>query len=149
MKVIDILNKRANNEELPQKIKYYGDTYILNVYTDEIERIYVLEEDNDIGWFSREYFTLHSEVEVIEENPIEKLRKDLEELKKEFNTLKTDVYVHIHDILSHNGSPITLKTGIDNVDSSLKFGDTIMVKNDNGIGFVYDDKGVTLSKDKI
>jgi hypothetical protein len=109
MKVIDILNKRANGEEIPKKIKYADDIYILYNYTDAIERLYVWENDNDIGWFEREYFTLHSGVEVIEddEDEIKKLRKEIEELNKKLDE-------HIKDLFSHNGAPLTLTTGIDN-----------------------------------
>ena len=139
MKVIDILNKRANNEEIPLKIKHTGDIYVMNNnnFTESIERLYVWEEDNDISWLDREYFTLNTEVEVIEDNEddedeIKKLRKEMEELKKEFDILKTDAYVHINDILSHNGSPITLKTGIE---------------NENHTVFIYDDKGLKIRED--
>lgn len=139
MKVIDILNKRANNEEIPKKIKYYGDIYILNVYTDEIERMYVLEEDNDIGWFSREYFTLHSEVEVIEEDPIEKLRKEVEELNKKLDE-------HIKDLFSHNGAPFTIRADIE--DKPIKFGDYITIKNDDETSWVFDKEGISIRDDK-
>ena len=40
MKVIDLLNKMANGEELPKKIKVYGDIFILdegnNIYENEL-----------------------------------------------------------------------------------------------------------------
>lgn len=111
MQVIDILNKRANNEAIPLKIKIADDIYVMNNFTESIERIYVWVENNDTGWFDREYLSLHDEVEIVEEDEedtIEKLRKDLEELKKEFDILKTDVYVHINDILRYNGAPITI-----------------------------------------
>lgn len=126
MKVIDILNKRANGEEIPKKIKYADVIYVLNVYTDAIERLYVWENDNDIGWFEREYFTLHSEVEVIEddEDEIKKLRKEIEELN-------TKLDEHIKDLFSHNGSSVTIKAIDANKISS---------------SYIYDTKGVMIGK---
>jgi len=190
MKVIDILNKRYNNEEVPKKIKYADDIYVLNNYTDEIERMYVWDENNDTGWLNREYLTLNTEVEVIEDKPeeeeikelppleyikmssdnktmsygseavfytldskflgaiINRVIREVEDLKHRLEVTDKELEDYKKDLFSHNGSSIKLKT-INDVDSSLKFGDTIMVKNDNGIGFIYDNKGVTLSKDKI
>jgi hypothetical protein len=139
MKVIDILNKRANNEEIPKKIKYADDIYVLYNYTDAIERLYVWENDSDIGWFEREYFTVHSEVEVIEEDPIEKLRKDVEELNKKLDE-------HVKDLFSHNGAPLTISTGIE--DKPMKFGDYLTIKHDNGTSFVFDKEGVSIREDR-
>lgn len=69
MKVIDILNKRANGEEIPKKIKIAGHIYVMNKFTNAIERIYVLEKYNDESWLNNEYLTLHTEVAVIEDKP--------------------------------------------------------------------------------
>lgn len=72
MKVIDLLNKKANGEEMPKKIKYNGDIYEFkrndyerttpdfNVYTLLYDMEYIIK--------------LNDEVEIIEENKeIEKL----------------------------------------------------------------------------
>lgn len=139
MKVIDILNKRANNEEIPKKIKYADDIFICNFYTDDIGRLYAWEENSDVNWLDREYFTLHSEVEVIEEDPIKKLRKEIEELNKKLDE-------HIKDLFSHNGAPLTISTGIE--DKPIKFGDYIAIKNDNETSWVFDKEGVSIREDK-
>ena len=87
MKVIDILNKRANNEEIPLKIKIAGDIYVMNKFTENlisavtIERIYVWEENNDDSWFDRERLTLNTEVEIVEEEPEKEKIKELPPLE--------------------------------------------------------------------
>lgn len=81
MKVIDLLNKIANNEEVPKEIKidgvpyhvgwsdYMGDEPITNYYNHGIFG----------SWFSNNNLKLDTEIEIIKEKPkkIEKL--DIEE----------------------------------------------------------------------
>ena len=71
MKVIDLLNKIANGEEVPKKIKYEGDTYILcDNYCYFCEETNLILSDN----LYAEHSKLNEEVEIIEENKgIEKL----------------------------------------------------------------------------
>ena len=71
MKVIDLLNKIANNEEVPKKIKYLG---IIHEYC-EINKFYYTEDGSSLY---REMFTegncLDDEIEIIEED------KEIEEI---------------------------------------------------------------------
>ncbi len=68
MKVIDILNKIANGEKVPNKIKVLGYTFI---YTGEKspQKFYKLENQNN--YLLRDFvYTLDTEVEIIEEKKI-------------------------------------------------------------------------------
>lgn len=71
IKIIDLLNKIANNEEVPKKIKYGKDTYI------HIDNYCYYCEDTNLILSDRifaEYSKLNDEVEIIEEpNKIEKI----------------------------------------------------------------------------
>ena len=71
MKIIDLLNKIANGEEVPKKIKYEKDTYI------HIDNYCYYCEDTNLILSDRifaEYSKLNDEVEIIEEpKKIEKL----------------------------------------------------------------------------
>ena len=62
MKIIDLLNKIANGEEVPKKIRIGLETYKFcngcGVYEDECERDLVIR-----------YNMLNDEVEIIEEEP--------------------------------------------------------------------------------
>lgn len=68
MKIIDLLNKIANGEEVPKKIKY--NTFELKrTMSNNLLRIYIDEE----SMFFPEYYsglTLNDEVEIIEEKKI-------------------------------------------------------------------------------
>lgn len=72
IKIIDLLNKIANNEEVPKKIKYGKDTYI------HIDNYCYYCEDTNLILSDRifaEYSKLNDEVEIIEEpKKIEKLK---------------------------------------------------------------------------
>ncbi len=65
MKVIDLLNKIANGEEVPKKIKYKDDIYI---HVDN--HCYVCEETYEIlsNNIYAEHNSLNDEVEIIEED---------------------------------------------------------------------------------
>lgn len=69
MKIIDLLNKIANGEEVPKKIKYNG-----KIYNWEDSEYF----DSDYGYLFDRYnvsVILNSEVEIVEENKIpEKLK---------------------------------------------------------------------------
>ena len=71
IKVIDLLNKIANGEEVPKKIKIYGSILRLNENKDNY-----LYEDSD-EYYGDEFihwFKLNDEVEIIEEDKkIEKM----------------------------------------------------------------------------
>ena len=70
MKIIDIFNKIANGEELPKKFKYGEATFELEgngvSYTDQ-------DGDNLTRYICYDYSNLNDEVEIINENKIEKL----------------------------------------------------------------------------
>ena len=64
MKIIDLLNKIANGEEVPKKIKYKGSIY--TYLEQEGNKIYQYEDYNavlDIQCFEK----LNDEIEIIEE----------------------------------------------------------------------------------
>ncbi len=80
MKIIDLLNKIANNEELPKKIKYDGYEWI---FCKEFKD-YKKEYDEYTDWLFEEYDLINSlndEIEIIEDTkedkPIEKITIDL------------------------------------------------------------------------
>ena len=73
IKVIDLLNKIANNEEVPEKIMFDEWLYIYN----EREKTYYDEEDRTL-WQSYNFKILTDEAEIIEEpKKIEKLNDKL------------------------------------------------------------------------
>ena len=70
MKVIDLLNKIANGEEVPEKIKYYGCIYELKDRNYE----YYNYKDNEGNYLEDEWFLtniLNDELEIIEDTPKE------------------------------------------------------------------------------
>lgn len=74
MKIIDLLNKIANGEETPNKIKF--DNTIWNKRCGEINVYYEDDTDSDlfIYVFRRNLtFTLNDEIEIIEDNKIENI----------------------------------------------------------------------------
>ena len=68
MKIIDLLNKIANGEEVPKKIKYHDAIFTLREEKDDYINAYT--------WFTNEigFNNLNDEVEIIKENKkIEKI----------------------------------------------------------------------------
>lgn len=81
MKIIDLLNKIANGEEVPKKIKvnkilfeYQGDDYL---YKDKDEKEYWLFSTGYTDKFKWLDSALNTEVEIIEENKIPKKLTDI------------------------------------------------------------------------
>ena len=75
MKVIDLLNKIANGEEVPKKIRYNNVIFTYYENADEIRKLYIYEKHN-IFWFDRDFFNLDTEIEIIEEDKeIDKINK--------------------------------------------------------------------------
>ena len=73
MKVIDLLNKIANGEELPKKIKVYSEwykedvIYFLSNTNFSWQDYYMLENDNtDPTLFENNSIGLNDEVEIID-----------------------------------------------------------------------------------
>ena len=97
MKIIDLLNKIANGEEVPKKIKYKGHIYqyqykdikevnIINYYHSEETHHHLI----DGGWHD---IRLNDEVEILEEKKIpEKLN-----------------YIHPNILSSYNESELLLR----------------------------------------
>ena len=84
MKVIDLLNKIANGEEVPKKIRF--DNMLWYKINGEKYTYYVNENDNDLFVYifrKNLTFNLNDEVEIIEEDKkIKKLDLDKEESLK-------------------------------------------------------------------
>lgn len=71
MKVIDLLNKIANNEEVPKKIKYKNKIYFRTwsdyMGDEPIDEYYYDSEEN--SWNEELSLKLDDEIEIIEEKP--------------------------------------------------------------------------------
>lgn len=68
MKVIDVLNKMANGEEIPKSIQYDGEQY---VYDEKCkDYTYVSEYNNDVWLFCKYDVTkiLNDEIQIIDES---------------------------------------------------------------------------------
>ena len=78
MKVIDLLNKIANNEEVPKKIKYSGKEY---AYDIEHNDYVTTKRPHDVISLSLTWSYQYSdEIEIIEEKP-----KKIEEIKNRYD----------------------------------------------------------------
>ena len=75
MKVIDLLNKIANGEEVPKKIIYDGDIWEYDKLSNDYE---MFDESGDLYLFQEELYVtraLNDEIEIIEEDKkIEKIK---------------------------------------------------------------------------
>ena len=80
IKIIDLLNKIANNEEVPEKIMFDEWLYIYN----EREKTYYDKEDRTL-WQSYNFKILTDEVEIIEEpKKIEKIKSNGDEFYSDY-----------------------------------------------------------------
>ena len=111
MKVIDLLNKIANGEEVPKRIRYKGDCwYIKQNYTNTLPYYSNgYNKDNLFTGEEEEYFSqsLNDEIEIIEEDKkIEKLSiltfSDLLDMPKEelVDVIKEQRF-KINEIINH------------------------------------------------
>ena len=93
MKIIDLLNKIANGEETPKKIKYENDIYIL---TDNY--CYYCDETNLIlsDRLYAEQSRLNDEVEILEEENKIPEKLDIRQEKNIKNNWKWKVYGKEH-----------------------------------------------------
>ena len=64
MKIIDLLNKIANGEEVPKKIKYYGDIFQFIGYNSASKNYY---SEHDDLFEVLDGSVLNEEIEIIEE----------------------------------------------------------------------------------
>ena len=74
MKIIELLNKIANGEELPKRIMYDRFNYIFDDNCDNYVRID--DEDTSLNWNFIALNRLDSEVEILDNNTFENLTKD-------------------------------------------------------------------------
>ena len=69
MKVIDLFQRIANGEEVPNKITIRGDTLVYNKgYSLYLQDYYYMEDEENATWKIWAY-DLNDEVEIIEEEP--------------------------------------------------------------------------------
>lgn len=94
MKVIDLLNKIANDEETPEKIKYNNIVYHRqwNDYMGDepIDEYYI--DDNNFSWMTEMDLKLDSEIEIIEEP------KKIEKLENWYSVGFNDEYIKAENI---------------------------------------------------
>ena len=106
IKLIDLLNKIANDEEVPEKIMYDRCLYTC----DKITRTYYDEENNTL-WESYNFRILTDEVEIIEEpKKIEKLEpvrgSDLADLTSKNVALKNNSLIELCKTLKNMNNKI-------------------------------------------
>ena len=101
IKIIDLLNKIANDEEVPEKIKYKDNVYYLGKNIVDLHT-YQTEGSNTTRKLSliidNEYLNLNDYVEIIEEpKKIEKIKSNGDEFYSDYidtwiSKNKTDAY---------------------------------------------------------
>ena len=101
IKIIDLLNKIANDEEVPEKIKYKDNVYYLGKNIVDLHA-YQTEGSNTTRKLSliidNEYLNLNDYVEIIEEpKKIEKIKSNGDEFYSDYidtwiSKNKTDAY---------------------------------------------------------
>ena len=77
IKVIELLNKIANGEDIPTKIKCKGKDFYFNKYEKSIDYLYRVDKNGN-GWLVVQDIALTDEVEILEDNT-----EEIEELEKE------------------------------------------------------------------
>ena len=81
IKVIDLLNKIANGEEVPKEIKYDTMNYVFRHY--DYKEVHGELIDEQSSWLEKiDFYKLDDEVEIIEDKKIKKLDLDKEESLK-------------------------------------------------------------------
>lgn len=73
MRIIDLMNKVVNGEEVPEKVKYDGDEYTYNSACFDFlskKEFYLFQQVAE--YYNSKYF-LEKEIEIIEEKEIEEL----------------------------------------------------------------------------
>ena len=79
IKLIELLNKIANGEDIPTKIKCKGKDFYFNKYEKSIDYLYRVDKDGN-GWLVVQDIALTDEVEILEDNT-----EEIEELKTDKN----------------------------------------------------------------
>lgn len=99
MKIIELLNKIANGEEVPKKIMFLGNTYRY----DEIDETYRnIIGNKNIGEMHNLEFYLNDEVEIIEEPQEHKIpeKLNISNFPRHNNSLKKTA-IKINEILDY------------------------------------------------
>ena len=80
MRVIDLLNKIANGEEVPRKFRFAGQIF-------EKQGSYIEDEDGDSIFDSMfyDFSNLNDEIEIIEDKKIEKLENKIDTTFENYN----------------------------------------------------------------
>ena len=95
IKIIDLLNKIANGEEVPKKIKWHNLIYIYNKYNDDS---YYEENDTNCMWSGYCFKILNDEVEILDEDEFE----DIEEFQSFITNVgrvdNTNIELYIHTL---------------------------------------------------
>lgn len=86
IKIIGLLNKIANGEEVLIKIFYKGETFIFNPNYRSIDNLYGFLQNNGVGWLEYINVNLNDEVEILEDNTEE--IEELPEIIDEFGWLE-------------------------------------------------------------
>lgn len=82
MKVIELLTKIANGEEVPEKIEFYGHIWYFNEYNQQYDKEGYGFKNLNI-WDGYNFNILNEEVEIIEDKKIEKIDVNyLQQIKK-------------------------------------------------------------------
>lgn len=96
MKLIDLLNKMANNEEVPKKVKINNEPFD---YDEKLKMYYTLEKDEYFGLFPLLFYNLNDEVEILEEKKIpEKIDHLIGYDIRQFDDLKEYVEITTNDL---------------------------------------------------
>ena len=91
MKIIDLLNKIANDEEVPRKFKYENTTFF---YSDNVGEYFDEEEYNSFNYTFDlgDYDVLNDEIEIIEEDKkIKKLKANDFGNNENFEEVDSDI----------------------------------------------------------
>ena len=96
MKIIEILNKIANNEDVPKKIKYDDIVFKLNEYN-----CYINDDDLIfIDSLTQNLNNLNDEVEIIEDEELKMFEQEwFEENKGIMSIVEVDLAVKINEII--------------------------------------------------
>ena len=108
IKIIDLLNKIANGEEVPKKIKYNDDEYIhIGNYCYFCEETNEILSQNTYAEFSR----LNDEVEILDEEEFEDIEefeehklintRDILELEMFINKINADYNYKINQLIKN------------------------------------------------
>jgi hypothetical protein len=81
MKIIDLLNKIANGEELPKKIMYRCKEFDLHYADDKEELPYYISDEFVLIHYINNFYQLNDEVEIIENKPIEEIKIEIKDTK--------------------------------------------------------------------